>query len=131
MLFTNGLIIGSIHIVIPICNSLFSGLISGVLINYLANLIASNMFREKEKQELNTLRKEKTARDIYSMDEAEMRKFCQSNGLDEIDKEIVIQRLIYHLKGEELYKKIGYSKPQMIRREKKIEATLNIKLKGC
>jgi hypothetical protein len=54
---------------------------------------------------------------------------CKSFNFDEIDEEIVIQRLIYHLKGKDLYDKIGYSKPQMIRREQRIESILKIPLK--
>lgn len=61
--------------------------------------------------------------------ENELRVYCKDKMLDEIDEEIIIQRLIYKLKGQALYDKIGYSKPQMIRRERKIEEKLNIKLK--
>lgn len=131
MLFTNTLIVVFIPIVIPVTNSLFGGLISGVLVNYLANLIASNIFRETENQELVALRKDKHERDVYSMSESELRTLCKSFAFDEIDEEITVQRIVYHLKGGELYTKIGYSKPQIIRREKRIEEKLNIKLKGC
>lgn len=63
------------------------------------------------------------------MSEQELRTVCKENLFDAIDEEIVVQRLIYGRKGKELYDKIGYSKPQMIRREKRIEQKLNIKLK--
>lgn len=66
---------------------------------------------------------------FLSKTEAELREYCNSEGLDPIESEIVIQRLIYHLKGRELYDKIGYSKPQMIRKEHKIENILKISLK--
>ena len=66
---------------------------------------------------------------MYAMSEDELRHYCRSYNLDPIDEEIVIQRLIYHLKGQQLYDKIGYSKPQMIRREKLIQSKLNISLK--
>lgn len=129
ILLTNGIVFVFIPITIPLTNSLFGGLLAGFVVNYGANLIASSIFREKEKTELFALRKEKHDRDIYRLDEADLRKHCRSYSLDPIDEEIVVQRLIHHLKGKELYERIGYSKPQMIRREKAIEAKLNIKLK--
>ena len=129
MLLTNGVIIVFIPIILPITNSLFGGLISGFAVNYIANLIASNICREQEKKELEILRSEKHSRDVCSLPENELRQYCKEYNLDAIDEEIVVQRLIHHLKGQELYDKIGYSKPQMIRREKRIETKLNIKLK--
>ena len=129
MLLTNGIIFVFIPITIPLTNSLFGGLIAGFAVNYGANLIASNIFREKEKTELEYLRKEKHDRNIYMLNEFDLREYCRSYNLDQIDEGIVVQRLIYHRKGKDLYEKIGYSKPQMIRREKAIESKLNIKLK--
>ena len=129
MLLTNGIVLVAIPLVIPITNSLFGGLISGFAVNYLANLIASNIFREQEKQELDALKAEKYCRTVYSMSESELRDYCKEYNLDLIDEEIVVQRLIHHTKGKELYDKIGYSKQQMLRREKRIESKLNIKLK--
>ena len=129
MLLTNGIVIVFIPIVLPITNSLFGGLIAGFVVNYFANLIASNIFREQEKQELERLRSDKYCRDVYSMSESELREYCREYNLGPIDEEIVVQRLVHHLKGQVLYDKIGYSKPQMIRKEKRIESKLNIKLK--
>lgn len=129
VLLTNGIVFVFIPITIPLTNSLFGGLLAGFVVNYGANLIASSIFREREKSELEILRKEKHDRDIYRLDEADLRKHCRSYSLDLIDEEIVVQRLIHHLKGKALYERIGYSKPQMIRREKAIESKLNIKLK--
>jgi hypothetical protein len=129
MLLTNGIVFVFIPITIPLTSSLFGGLLAGFVVNYGANLIASNIFREREKNELELLRKEKHDRSIYRLNEPELREYCRSYNLDQIDEEIVVQRLVYHLKGKDLYDKIGYSKPQMIRREKSIEAKLNIKLK--
>ena len=68
-------------------------------------------------------------RAVKKMSEQELRTYCRECGLDDIDEEIVVQRIIHHRKGKDLYDKIGYSKPQMIRREKRIEHKLNIKLK--
>lgn len=129
MLLTNGIVFVFIPITIPLTNSLFGGLIAGFAVNYFADLIASNFFRQKEKLELDALKSEKHSRNVYSMGEQELRAYCKSYNLDFIDEEIAVQRLIHHLKGKDLYDKIGYSKPQMIRREKAIESKLNIKLK--
>lgn len=129
MLLTNGIVFVFIPITIPLTNSLFGGLLAGFVVNYGANLIASSIFREKEKSELELLRKEKHDCNIYKLSETALREYCRSYNLDQIDEEIVVQRLIYHRKGKDLYDKIGYSKPQMIRREKSIELKLKIKLK--
>lgn len=128
-MLTNGIVFVFIPVTLPLTNSLFGGLLAGFVVNYGANLIASNLFRNKEKEELIALRKEKQNRSVYSLSEVDLRKYCRSYNLDKIDEEIVVQRLIYHLKGKELYDRIGYSKPQMIRREKAIEEKLNIRLK--
>ena len=118
-----------IPIVIPISNSIFGGLAIGFATNYFANLIASNAFRMSEKAELEALKEANRQKDIYSMPEEELRKFCKGYKLDYLDEEIVVQRLVHNLKGQALYDKIGFSKIQIIRREKKIESTLHIKLK--
>ena len=129
MLLTNGIIFVFIPITIPVSNSLFGGLFSGVVVNYIANLIASDISRTSENLELEVLRQEAHNKDVYSMGESELRAYCKSYNLDYINEEIVIHRLIHHLKGQALYDKIGYSKPQIIRREKYIEEKLQIKLK--
>lgn len=66
---------------------------------------------------------------LYELTEDELQQYCYRKGLDEIDTQIVIQRIVYKLAGQTLYDKIGYSKSQMIRREKRIEQTLETKLK--
>lgn len=129
MLLTNGIVIGFIPVTIPITTSLFGGLLSGFAINMLADLIASNIFSQSERKELARLKEEGHKRNVYCMEEKELRSLCKSYGLDPINEEIVIQRIVHHLKGKDLYDKIGYSKPQMIRREKYIEEKLSIKLK--
>lgn len=111
MLLTNGIIFVFIPLILPLTNSLFGGLLAGFSVNYFADLIASNFFRIKEQKELQSLKQEKACRQIYSFDEEELRAHCKSYNLDPIDVEIVVQRLVYHLKGQELYDKIGYSKP--------------------
>ena len=129
VLLTNCIILVFIPLTIPITNSLFGGIVSGFAVNWIATLLASNYLRIEEQKELQTLREEKSIRNIYSLSENDLRKFCRSYNLDLIDEEIVVQRLIHHLKGKALYDKIGYSKPQMIRREHRIEQTIGITLK--
>lgn len=129
MLLTNGIVTIFIPMTLPLANTIFGGLATGFVVNYGASLIASSILRHKEQRELQTLREELRTRTVYSMPEEELRLYCRSYNLDPIDEEIVIQRLIYHLRGQQLYDKIGYSKPQMIRREKRIQSTLNISLK--
>lgn len=129
MLLSNGVIFAAIPLTLPVSDSLFGGLLIGFCVNYGANLFASNVFRNQEKLQLQVLLDEQHNREVYSMTEEQLRVYCKSYNFDYIDEEIVIQRLIYHLKGRELYDKIGYSKPQMIRREQRIEKRLNISLK--
>jgi hypothetical protein len=129
MLLTNSIVVIFIPIALPVSNSIFGGLAVGFAVNYFANLIASNAFRMSEKAELEALKEANRKKDIYSMSEEELRKFCKGYMLDYLDEEIVIQRLIYNLKGQALYDKIGFSKIQIIRREKKIESKIQIKLK--
>lgn len=110
----------------------FSG-IFGLLIAYGAQYLGELKFIKKDYEYIepryNNLIAEKHAKSVYSMSETELRKYCKENLLDDIDEEIVVQRLIYRRKGIDLYEKMGYSKIQLIRREKKIESKLNIKLK--
>lgn len=119
VLFTNLSIFILTPIVLSLSVSLFGGVIIAIVFNYFVNLIASDLKHKKEQRQKN----------ICKLDEPQLRAFCKEQLLDEIDEEIIIQRLIYKLKGQTLYDKIGYSKPQMIRRERKIEEKLNIKLK--
>lgn len=109
-----------------------SGIV-GLCIAYAAQYIAELKFIKEDYEYIepryNAFVENQRVASIYSMNEEDLRKYCRSNFLDEIDEEIVVQRLIYHRKGQDLYNKIGYSKPQMIRREKRIEEQLNIKLK--
>ena len=128
ILLTNGIVIVVTPLILPLTNSVFGGLFAGFFVNYFATLIASSIFRKSEQSELQVLREQTRIHDIYSMDELSLRKFCKAYNLDTSNEEIVVQRLIYHRKGKDLYDKIGYSKPQMLRRERQIEKILNIKL---
>lgn len=107
--------------------------ICGLSIAHVAQYIARLKFIKEDYEYIepkyNDLVEQSRKTNFYSMNEEELRVQCRANLLDDIDEEIVVQRLIYHRKGKDLYEKIGYSKPQMIRREKRIEEKLNIKLK--
>lgn len=129
MVLTNSIILVFIPITIPISQSVFGGVISAFGVNYITHLLSSSYARIAERQELQRLQQEKTLVDIRSLSEPDLRLYCKAHGLDDIDTEIVVQRLIYHLRGNALYEKIGYSKPQMIRREHRIQEILGIPLK--
>lgn len=129
MLLTNSIVAVCVPATLSLANSIFGGLAMGFLVNYGAHLIASNILRCQEQAELQAFREAQRLQNVYSMEEAELRQYCRAHKLDPIDEEIVVQRLIHHLKGQQLYERIGYSKPQMIRREKRIQSTLNIILK--
>ena len=105
----------------------------GLFIAYIAQYVAELKFIKKDYEYIEPRYTDlviaQRESNIYGMGETELRAFCRAHLLDEIDEEIVVQRLIYHRKGQDLYRKIGYSKPQMIRREKRIEEQLQIKLK--
>lgn len=107
--------------------------ICGLLIAYIAQYEAESKFIRKDyayiEPKYNALALKDRERDIYTMSEERLRELCREHLLDDIDEEIVVQRLIYRRKGQDLYRKIGYSKTQMIRREKRIESKLNIRLK--
>lgn len=123
----------SIPITLPINISILSGVFVAFAITYVAWLVQAYLNSQESNKRLRARNVELTERvrvaDVYSMNEGGIRALCKSNFLDPIDEEIAVQRLIYRLKGQELYDKIGYSKAQMTRREKHIEQVLGVKLK--
>ena len=122
-----------LRLTLPVRISYVCSGLCGLFIAYFAQYIAELKFIKEDYEYIepryNQFVEAKRRADVYTMQESELCLYCKSNMLDEIDEEIVIQRLIYRRKGQDLYDKIGYSKPQMIRREKRIEERLNIKLK--
>lgn len=132
-LLSVGVFFAAMRISLPVHLSYtFSGMV-GILIAYAAQYVAKLKFIREDYEYIepryNRFVENQRLTSIYTMDECSLREYCKANLLDEIDEEIVVQRLIYRRKGKDLYDKIGYSKPQMIRREKRIEEKLNIKLK--
>lgn len=123
----------SIPIVLPINISILFGIPIAFIITYFAWMsqayINSLTTKNHLESEIKDLRSQIYVKDIYTMNEVQLRQLCKSKFMDEIDEEIAVQRLVYKLKGGELYSKIGYSKAQMTRREKRIESILGIKLK--
>ena len=107
--------------------------ICGFMIAFMAQYFAELKFIREDYEYIepryNKFVEAQRATTVYNMCESDLRAYCKANLLDDIDEEIVVQRLIHRRKGQDLYDKIGYSKIQMIRREKRIEAKLKIKLK--
>lgn len=129
ILMSNILVFIAIPFTVPLSNSLLGGMLMGLGVNYAMDLFASDISRKMEKTEREREKRKETAQSIAAMDEAGICLLCREHLLDDIDAQIVICRLLRHMKGAELYEKIGYSKSQMIRREKKIETELGITLK--
>lgn len=133
LLLSVGVFAIGLRITLPVHLSYTCSGIVGLFIAYIAQYIAELKFIREDYEYIepryNALVENKRKTDLYTMNESELRLLCRANLLDNIDEEIVVQRLIYHRKGQDLYDKIGYSKPQMIRREKRIEEKLNMKLK--
>lgn len=123
----------ALKLTIPTAYSYVCSGIFGLIIAYIGQYEGESNFIRRDyayiEPEYNKLKEEQRKRNVYSLSEKELRQYCKSYNLDCIDEEIVVQRLIYHLKGVALYEKIGYSKPQMIRREQRIENTIGFSLK--
>lgn len=133
LLLSVGVFVIGLRMTLPVGISYTCAGICGLFIAYAAQYIAELKFIREDYEYIepkyNEFVENQRLLNIYSMSETDLRLYCKVNMLDEIDEEIVIQRLIHHRKGQDLYDKIGYSKPQMIRREKRIEEKLRIKLK--
>ena len=110
----------STYAVVPIRYSIVFAPAFGLLIAYISYIQGEKNFR---------LTKKESRVNLYELTEDELQQYCYRKGLDEIDTQIVVQRIVYKLAGQTLYDKIGYSKSQMIRREKRIEQILETKLK--
>lgn len=133
LLLSVGVFVIALRVTLPLGTSYICSGICGLVIAYVGQYAGESKFIREDyayiEPRYNDLIEEQRKQDVYSLSEDDLRKYCKSFNFDEIDEEIVIQRLIYHLKGKDLYDKIGYSKPQMIRREQRIESILKIPLK--
>lgn len=133
LLLSVGVFVIALRVTLPLGISYICSGICGLVIAYVGQYAGESKFIREDyayiEPRYNDLIEEQRKQDVYSLSEDDLRKYCKSFNFDEIDEEIVIQRLIYHLKGKDLYDKIGYSKPQMIRREQRIESILKIPLK--
>lgn len=133
LLLSVGVFVIALRVTLPLGTSYICSGICGLVIAYVGQYVGESKFIREDyayiEPRYNALIEEQRKQDVYSLSEDDLRKYCKSFNFDEIDEEIVIQRLIYHLKGKDLYDKIGYSKPQMIRREQRIESILKIPLK--
>ena len=133
LLLSVGVFVIALRVTLPLGTSYVCSGICGLVIAYVGQYAGESKFIREDyayiEPRYNALIEEQRKQDVYSLSEDDLRKYCKSFNFDEIDEEIVVQRLIYHLKGKDLYDKIGYSKPQMIRREQRIESILKIPLK--
>ena len=106
-----------LRLTLPVRISYVCSGLCGLLIAHVAQYMAEIKFIKEDyayiEPRYNQLIEAQKQVNIYTMDEKELREHCKRNLLDEIDEEIVVQRLIYRRKGQDLYNKIGYSKPQM------------------
>lgn len=134
LILSVGIFVIALRITFPVSVSYVCSGMCGLIIAYIGQYEGESKFIREDysyiEPRYNALLELQNKRNIYSLSEEDLRAYCKSFNFDEIDEEIVVQRLIYHLKGRELYDKIGYSKPQMIRREQKIETILKIPLKN-
>lgn len=133
LLLSVGVFVIALRVTLPLGTSYICSGICGLVIAYAGQYAGESKFIREDyayiEPRYNALIEEQRKQNVYSLSENDLRKYCRSFNFDEIDEEIVIQRLIYHLKGRDLYDKIGYSKPQMIRWEQRIESILKIPLK--
>lgn len=133
LILSVGVFVIALRVTLPLGTSYICSGICGLVIAYVGQYAGESKFIREDyayiEPRYNALIEEQRKQDVYSLSEDDLRKYCKSFNFDEIDEEIVVQRLIYHLKGKDLYDKIGYSKPQMIRREQRIESILKIPLK--
>lgn len=133
LILSVGVFVIALRVTLPLGTSYICSGICGLVIAYVGQYAGESKFIREDyayiEPRYDALIEEQRKQDVYSLSEDDLRKYCKSFNFDEIDEEIVIQRLIYHLKGKDLYDKIGYSKPQMIRREQRIESILKIPLK--
>ena len=102
IMFTIGCFSISIIIALPINLTIVASVIVGMVIStflfflqYFLDLLKAN--KEKDKEEL------------YKMTEAELRQYGASKGLSEIQQDILVHRIIEHLKISEIcdYRKYG------------------------
>lgn len=123
----------SLRLCVPMGISYTSCGVVGLLVAYTGQYVAKLKHIEKDycyiEPRYEELRREAIRRDIFSMDECSLRQLCKELGMDDVDHEITILRVIYHYRGQDLYSKVAYSKQQVIRREKRIEQRLGVRLK--
>lgn len=123
----------SLRLCVPVGISYTLCGVIGLAVAYLGQYMARLKHIEKDycyiEPRYEELRKEAIRREIFAMDEASLKQFCKELGMDDVDQEITILRVIYHYRGQDLYNKVSYSKQQVLRREKRIEQMLGVRLK--
>ena len=77
-----------------------------------------------EVNEKKALYKKINNKNIYTMQDVEFFEYCKSKGMSDYDITIADTIFRKHIKGNELYKKLGYSKRQTLRIRKKLHEKL-------
>lgn len=118
----------AIPIILPLATSLLSSIPIAFLICFFGYIAQDRVDLFLEIKKLNRYVDELLSKiqhkDIYSMNENELYEHCRSCGLSEEDCKIAYFVVIERLKGKELYKTIGYSERQTIRKRKDILKTI-------
>lgn len=109
---------------LPISLSLLSTIPVACLICWVGYIVQDRIDKAIEIRELNKYVEELLSnighKDIWAMSDTELYEHCRSCGLSEEDCKIAYFIVIERLKGKELYKTIGYSERQTIRKRKDI-----------
>ena len=120
----------AIPITLPIRISLFAGVVIGFIICFICYLVQDYLDKKEENRLVtaeNQLLREQNKqlalanrKNIYDMSQEEFIGFCKHKGLDEQETQIADIILRKKLKGQNLYKAIGYSVAQTQRIRKRI-----------
>ncbi len=128
LILTLAIVWFAIPITLPMATSLLSSIPIAFLVCFFGFLAQDRVDLALEVKRLNKYVDELLSKiqhkDIYSMNEDELYEHCRSCGLSEEDCKIAYFVVIERLKGKELYKAIGYSERQTIRKRREILKTI-------
>ncbi len=125
---TLGIIWFSIPITLPIVTSLLSSIPIAFLICFFGFVAQDRVDLivavKKLQNHVNELMQKLSHKDIYAMTEQELYEHCRNCGLSEEDCQIAKLVVIDRLKGQELYRAMGYSERNSKRKRKYILETI-------